>query len=195
MTADQHPVAAVASAKAGTHLQQHVHLNTMGGASGCAAVNVAAAKVMCRVCYVMDGCLFCLSHLCRQCYLEDDRLCYCQPDKLAGSSIGGSSNGATGSAPFTVTSYTASSTAAGGLSSTVSSAAALAAGHIKYIALDRIPVRPLPHRQHSMEPMRQSHPDVGIAIIDARCDVRLAPTKYSVCSSACCQIGRGCGKG
>jgi hypothetical protein len=57
---------------------------------------------------------------------------------------------------------------AAGLSSATGSAAALAAGHVKYIPLDRIPVRPLPHRQHALDPMHKSHPDVGVAIIDAR---------------------------
>jgi hypothetical protein len=56
----------------------------------------------------------------------------------------------------------------------MASAATLAAGHVKYIALDRIPARPLPVRQHELDPVQRSHPDVGVAIIHARCAGRKA---------------------
>jgi len=39
---------------------------------------------------------------------------------------------------------------------------------MRYIPLDRIPVRPLPHRQHALDPFERSHPDVGVALIDNR---------------------------
>lgn len=55
---------------------------------------------------------------------------------------------------------------AGAMSATAASLAALAAGEVRYIALDRIPVRPLPHRQHELDPLERSHPDVGITLID-----------------------------
>ncbi|WIA17082.1 hypothetical protein OEZ85_013981 [Tetradesmus obliquus] len=100
-------------------------------------------------------------------YLEDDRLCYCQAD-AAGSSSSGSSNRPSSSPAFTSFGMSMRNAAAAGLSSTSSSSAALAAGHVKYIPLDRISVRPLPHRQHALDPMHRSHPDVGVAIIDAR---------------------------
>jgi hypothetical protein len=44
-------------------------------------------------------------------------------------------------------------------------------GAVHYLPLDRIPVRPLPHRQHVLDPLEGSHPDVGIAIIDNRWDL------------------------
>jgi hypothetical protein len=54
-----------------------------------------------------------------------------------------------------------------GLGSTAAaSLAALAAGEVRYIALDRIPVRPLPHRQHELDPLERSHPDVGVTLVD-----------------------------
>eukprot|EP00775_Hariotina_reticulata_P013433 gene13433-13561_t len=97
----------------------------------------------------------------RQFYLEDDRLCYCQADAAAQASAGLTNSSAEGVSLATTT-FTS------GLSASVSSTAALAAGHVKYIALDRIPARPLPVRQHELDPMQRSHPDVGVAIIDAR---------------------------
>jgi hypothetical protein len=37
---------------------------------------------------------------------------------------------------------------------------------VRYIALDRIPVRPLPHRQHRLSPMeRGSSPDLGVSLL------------------------------
>lgn len=55
---------------------------------------------------------------------------------------------------------------AGTMGSTAASLAALAAGEVRYIALDRIPVRPLPHRQHELQPMERSHPDVGVTVVE-----------------------------
>jgi hypothetical protein len=52
------------------------------------------------------------------------------------------------------------------MSATAASLAALAAGEVRYIALDRIPVRPLPHRQHELGPFERSHPDVGVTLVD-----------------------------
>lgn len=54
------------------------------------------------------------------------------------------------------------------MGSTAGSLAALAAGEVRYIALDRIPVRPLPHRQHELDPLERSHPDCGITMVDDR---------------------------
>lgn len=54
----------------------------------------------------------------------------------------------------------------GTMGSTAASLAALAAGEVRYIALDRIPVRPLPHRQHELDPLERSHPDVGVTLVD-----------------------------
>jgi hypothetical protein len=85
--------------------------------------------------------------------------------------VGSSSSSSTrpsSSPAFTSYGMSMHSATAAGLSSTAGSAAALAAGQVKYIPLDRIPVRPLPHRQHALDPMHKSHPDVGVAIIDAR---------------------------
>lgn len=53
----------------------------------------------------------------------------------------------------------------GSISATAASLAAMAAGEVRYIALDRIPVRPLPHRQHGLDPVERSHPDVGITMV------------------------------
>lgn len=121
-----------------------------------------------------------LLHCHAQFYLCDDRLCYCQPDSSAPA--GGSSNpgsprparsltglqasaGSNSGAAGWVGHYgslTASPTAAG------STLASLVAGEVRYIALDRVPVRPLPHKQHMLEPMETSHPDVGVALIDSK---------------------------
>jgi hypothetical protein len=60
--------------------------------------------------------------------------------------------------------YYGSLSAAGSMSATAASLAALASG-VRYIALDRIPVRPLPHRQHELDPVERSHPDVGVTLI------------------------------
>lgn len=84
------------------------------------------------------------------CYIADDRFYYSNPE--AGPDMLGYSN--TGSAARADT--------------TLSSTAALAAGRICYIALDRIPVRPLPHRQHPRGPTERSHPDVGVTLVDER---------------------------
>lgn len=115
-----------------------------------------------------------------QFYLVDDRLCYCQAEAAAGSSGSNSSTLRNLGDPQSTALYAASCSAgfASGstfsstmFGSTSSSAAALSAGKVKYIALDRIPVRPLPHRpaEHALDPMQKSHhPDAGVAIVDAR---------------------------
>lgn len=113
-----------------------------------------------------------------QFYLEDDRLCYCQADAAAQAPAGVPNSSAAGVS-------LATSTFTSGLSGSVSSTAALAAGHVKYIALDRIPARPLPVRQHELDPMKQSHPDVGVALIDARCAVGQATRILAVCAQSC----------
>jgi hypothetical protein len=120
-----------------------------------------------------------------QVYLCDDRLCYHEPDPatitdpgssptaglrskqgaaaaaLASASIDSTS----GLASLPLVGFYGSLSAAGGVSATAASLAALAAGEVQYIALDRIPVRPLPHRQHEQDPVERSHPDVGISLI------------------------------
>lgn len=113
-----------------------------------------------------------------QFYLVDDRLCYCEAESPA-SAQGSSKSPTRNLGDPTSTALYAASCSVGSRSSYSStvfgspsnSLAALAAGKVKYIPLDRIPVRPLPHkpREHEMDPMQRSHhPDVGIAIIDSR---------------------------
>lgn len=46
--------------------------------------------------------------------------------------------------------------------------AASPGGVVRYLPLDRIPVRPLPHRQHALSPLERGHPDVGVAVVDSR---------------------------
>lgn len=125
-----------------------------------------------------------------QVYLCDDRLCYHQPepigaadatDAYAGSPTASSRSKAAAAAAMVSASMDASSSAHADLplvghyghsltlSTTAASLAALAAGEVRYIALDRIPVRPLPHRQHEFDPCERSHPDVGVTIVDDRC--------------------------
>lgn len=108
-----------------------------------------------------------------QFYLMDDRLCYCQAEEPGGSSRSHSSMLRNLGDPQSTALYAASASAFNSsmFGSTGSSAAALAAGKVKYIPLDRIPVRPLPHKpaEHALDPMQKSHhPDAGVAIVDAR---------------------------
>ncbi len=66
-----------------------------------------------------------------QCYLCDDRLCYCPTQLLPGEQP--------------------------------------SIEAVRYLALDRIPVRPLPHRQHVLSPMETgSSPDIGISLISSK---------------------------
>lgn len=134
----------------------------------------------------------------QQFYLSDDRLCYHEPDAAAvscSSSSGSPTAGARGMLSASVDSASGAVAAAGfvgyygsqpggahagpsqaggsslalGVNNTASSLAALAAGEARYIALDRIPVRPLPHKQHALDPLERSHPHVGVALIGNRC--------------------------
>eukprot|EP00878_Enallax_costatus_P024829 GHUV01026521.1.p1 GENE.GHUV01026521.1~~GHUV01026521.1.p1 ORF type:complete len:349 (+),score=81.95 GHUV01026521.1:911-1957(+) len=111
-------------------------------------------------------------------YLLDDRLCYCEAETPAAAQ--GSSNSPTRNFgdPQSTALYTASCNVGSSSTfnstmygSTSNSLAELSAAKVKYIALDRIPVRPLPHKpkEHELDPMQRSHhPDVGIAVIDSR---------------------------
>jgi hypothetical protein len=120
-----------------------------------------------------------------QVYLCDDRLCYHQPDSSTASADGGSPRAAArtsagpaaaaaamasasleGSSNLPLVGYYGAMGPAGTMGSTAASLAALAAGEVRYIALDRIPVRPLPHRQHELQPMERSHPDVGVTAVE-----------------------------
>lgn len=78
---------------------------------------------------------------------------------MAPASLEGSSN-------LPLVGYYGTMGPAGTMGSTAASLAALAAGEVRYIALDRIPVRPLPHRQHELQPMERSQPDVGVTVVE-----------------------------
>ena len=120
--------------------------------------------------------------LCIQVYLCDDRLCYQQPDEAGHNSHDVFSSLTSSPKAKATAAATAAAVAAsregspdlplvgyyGLVGSTAVSLAALAAGEVRYIALDRVPVRPLPHRQHELDPLERSHPDAGITLVDDR---------------------------
>lgn len=121
-----------------------------------------------------------------QVFLCDDRLCYHQPEQAdafgtdatsasptslrsrtaaaAGAMVSASMEGSPGLQ--LVGNYSGLGVTAGLGGTAAASLAALAAGEVRYIALDRIPVRPLPHRQHEFDPLARSHPDVGVTLVD-----------------------------
>lgn len=113
-----------------------------------------------------------------QVYLLGDRLCYCQADSSATNAAGSSKtvqslqdpgHAAAGAANSAVWHSAVNSKSIN--ATTSSSLLDLASGSVHYIALDRIPVRPLPIRplEHTLDPMQRSyHPDIGVAIMDAR---------------------------
>lgn len=123
-----------------------------------------------------------------QVYLCDDRMCYHQPDSTVTTSMDADSSSPTASlrskaAAAAIASASLDGSAshlplvgyygslgsqagAAAMSATAASLVALAAGEVRYIALDRIPVRPLPHRQHELGPFERSHPDVGVTLVD-----------------------------
>ena len=43
-------------------------------------------------------------------------------------------------------------------------------GKTRYISLDRVPVRPLPHRRRRFDPSTMTTPDIGVSLVDTRCD-------------------------
>eukprot|EP00798_Chlamydomonas_sp_ICE-L_P013676 gene13676-19564_t len=64
-----------------------------------------------------------------------------------------------------------------------------AVGKTRYIALDRIPVRPLPHRRRRVDPSTMSTPDIGVSMVDTRVmahlGVKLKPsTCFGIVSGA-----------
>jgi len=119
-----------------------------------------------------DGCA---TAACAQVYLCDDRLCYHEPEPATLANTDAAHSPASMHSRVTAAAMISASMDGsptlplvgyyGTVGSTASSLAALAAGEVRYIALDRIPVRPLPHRQHELDPFERSHPDVGITII------------------------------
>lgn len=38
----------------------------------------------------------------------------------------------------------------------------------RYISLDRVPVRPLPHRRRRFDPSTMTTPDIGVSLVDTR---------------------------
>jgi hypothetical protein len=91
----------------------------------------------------------------RQFQLCEDRLCY-QDDGGAGATSGSGALDEFSSGAATLGAATAGARGGGG-------------GRLRYLPLDRIPVRPLPHRQHAPDPVvASSRPDIGVAIIDNR---------------------------
>lgn len=62
-------------------------------------------------------------------------------------------------------------------------------GRTRYICLDRVPVRPLPHRRRHFDPTTMTTPDIGVSIVDTRVlahlGVKLKPnTCFGIVSGA-----------
>ncbi|KAI8463909.1 MAG: Lipase/lipooxygenase [Monoraphidium minutum] len=102
--------------------------------------------------------------------LAEDRLCYVDPEGDPGTTRPASHAppGPGGAGPTGPRgSWGGGRAAAAGLRSS-SGGGGGGGGCVRYLPLDRIPVRPLPHRQHALDPRGRGHPDIGVAIIDAR---------------------------
>ena len=117
-----------------------------------------------------------------QFHLQDDRLCYVDPyapDAVRGATqtalaaeIGGDSDSADGAGPLR-SSFVLGGGASGVQGACGSTGASGGSGRaqgstVHYIPLDRISLRPLPHRAHAADPVARSHPDIGVAVIASR---------------------------
>lgn len=45
-------------------------------------------------------------------------------------------------------------------------------GKVRYIPMDRVPVRPLPHRRKHIDPGTMTTPEIGVAVVDNRYEGR-----------------------